>query len=555
MFPTQISLAAQIPHAVGFAWGQRLRREPGVVAAFVGDGATSEGDFYEAMNFAGVLRAPVVFVIVNNHWAISTPLDHQSAVAALSDKAAAAGFPGVQVDGRDPVQVHEAVAAARQRALDGDGPTLIECVTYRLGPHTTADDPGRYVPPDELAGEKARDPLLTFGRRLDGAGTVVGGTGRGGSGQGARPHRRGGRPGRGRRAAPRRLLPPRLRRPAARAAPAPGRGGGRRMAVMTLVEAVNRTLAAEMARDERVVVFGQDVGVNGGVFRATDGLQARFGAERVVDTPLAEGVIVGTAVGLAAAGMVPVAEIQFLGFIYQAMHQLAGQVARLRYRSNGRFDVPITIRAPFGGGVRTPELHSDALEGQLANVPGLKIALPSCPADAAGLLASAIRDPDPVLVLEPLRGYRTLRGEVPDEDHLVPFGRLRRVRDGDDLVIVAWSYMVEIARRAAEALEEDGFSVGVVDLRTVSPLDVAGLAEAVAAAGRVVVVEEAPMTAGFGAEVIATVNEECFYDLEAPPVRVSGYDVPYPVGMLEDRYVPSVDRVVRACRRALEALP
>lgn len=331
---------------------------------------------------------------------------------------------------------------------------------------------------------------------------------------------------------------------------------------MTLVEAVNRTLRAEMERDERVVVFGQDVGVNGGVFRATDGLQARFGAERVVDTPLAEGVIVGSAVGLAAAGMVPVAEIQFLGFLYQAMHQIAGQVARLRYRSNGRFEVPITIRAPFGGGVRTPELHSEALEGQLANIPGIKIALPSSPAEAAGLLASAIRDPDPVLVLEPLRGYRALRGDVPglddgaaDDGLLVPFGRLRRVREGDDLVIVAWSYMVEVARRAAEALEEDGFSVGVVDLRTVVPLDVAGLAEAVAATGRVVVVEEAPLTAGFGAEVIATVNEECFYDLEAPPVRVSGYDVPYPVGMLEDRYVPSVERVVRSCRRALEAAP
>jgi pyruvate dehydrogenase E1 component subunit alpha len=166
VFPTQISLAAQIPHAVGFAWGNRLRREPGVVVAFVGDGATSEGDFYEALNFAGVLRAPVVFVIVNNHWAISTPLDHQSAVAALSDKAAAAGFPGVQVDGHDPVQVYEAVAAARERATGGEGPTLIECVAYRLGPHTTADDPGRYVPAEELASEKARDPLLTFGRRL-----------------------------------------------------------------------------------------------------------------------------------------------------------------------------------------------------------------------------------------------------------------------------------------------------------------------------------------------------------------------------------------------------
>jgi pyruvate dehydrogenase E1 component beta subunit len=327
------------------------------------------------------------------------------------------------------------------------------------------------------------------------------------------------------------------------------------VAVSTIVEAINQTLAREMERDGRVVVFGQDVGHNGGVFRATDGLQARFGAARVVDMPLAEGVIIGSAVGLAAAGMVPVAEIQFLGFVYQAMHQLAGQVARLRYRSNGRFDVPITVRAPFGGGVRTPELHSEALEGQLANIPGLKIVLPSSAADAAGLLASAIRDPDPVLFLEPLRGYRALRDDVPEGDHLVPLGKLRRVVEGDDLVIVTWSYMTEVSRRAADQLNGEGFSIGVIDLRTLVPLDLEGLASAVTAAGRVVVVEEAPMTGGFGSEIVATISEECFYDLEAAPVRVSGYDVPYPVGMLEDHYVPSVERVVRACRRALEAAP
>ncbi len=324
---------------------------------------------------------------------------------------------------------------------------------------------------------------------------------------------------------------------------------------MTMLDAINRTLAQEMARDERVIVFGQDVAANGGVFRATEGLQARFGVDRVVDMPLAEGVILGASVGLAAAGMVPVAEIQFLGFVYQAMHQLAGQVTRLRYRSNGRFDAPITIRSPFGGGVRTPELHSDSLEGQLANVAGLKVVLPSSASDAAGLLATAIRDPDPVLFLEPLRGYRTLRDEVPDGDHTVPFGQLRHVRDGDDVVIVTWSYMVEVSRRAAEVLAEEGLSVGVVDLRTLVPLDLAGLAAAVGHTGRVVVVEEAAQTGGFGGEIVATVVEECFYDLEAPPVRVSGWDVPYPVGLLEDRYVPSVERIAAACRRVLAVAP
>jgi len=324
---------------------------------------------------------------------------------------------------------------------------------------------------------------------------------------------------------------------------------------LTMLEAIRATLDDEMARDERVIVLGQDVGRNGGVFRATDGLIDRYGADRVVDMPLAEGVIVGSSVGLAASGMVPVAEIQFLGFAYQAMHQIVGQVARLRYRSDGRFPMPLTIRAPFGGGVRTPELHSESLESQLANCPGLKIAVPASAADAKGLLATAIREPDPVLFLEPLRGYRLIRGEVPEGEHLVPLGSARTVRPGSDLVIITWSYMVEVARKAAESLAGEGVDVEVLDLRTIVPLDIDAIAEAVSRCGRAVVVQEAPETAGFASEVIATAMEECFYDLEAPIARVAGYDTPYPVAMLEDHYVPDVDRVVAAVRRTLEAAP
>lgn len=324
---------------------------------------------------------------------------------------------------------------------------------------------------------------------------------------------------------------------------------------MTMLEAINHTLHEEMAHDERVLVLGEDVAVNGGVFRATEGLVEAFGPDRVVDMPLAEGVIVGSAVGLAAAGMVPVAEIQFLGFSYQAMHQLVGQVARLRSRSQGRFEAPITIRAPFGGGVRTPELHSESLESQYANCPGLKIATPATPADAKGLLAAAIREPDPVLFLEPLRGYRMIRGPVPTGEHVVPMGRSRMARPGSDLVIVAWSYMTELACRAADQLAAEGLSVGVLDLRSIVPLDVDGVAEAVAAAGRAVVVQEAPETCGFASEIIATVNDRCFYDLVAPIARVSGFDVPYPVGLLEDFYVPDTDRIVAAVRRTLEVAP
>ncbi len=324
------------------------------------------------------------------------------------------------------------------------------------------------------------------------------------------------------------------------------------MPEMSMLEAINTTLHEEMERDERVLMFGQDVGVNGGVFRATEGLYERFGEDRVVDTPLSEGVIVGAAVGLAAAGVVPVAEIQFLGFVYQAFHQLAGQVSRLRYRSNGRFEAPITIRAPFGGGVRTPELHSDSLEAQLSNVPGLKIVMPASAADAKGLLATSIRDPDPVLFLEPLRGYRMIRDEVPEGEHLVPLGKARTVVEGDDIVLIAWSYMVEVARKVAVELEKEGVGARVLDLRTIVPLDVDAIREAVEECGRAVVVQEAPETCGFASEIIATINDEAFYSLEAPVARVSGWDVPYPVGLLEDGYIPNVDRVLAAARRTLE---
>ncbi len=328
------------------------------------------------------------------------------------------------------------------------------------------------------------------------------------------------------------------------------------MAVMTMVEAINQTLHEEMDRDGRVLVFGQDVARNGGVFRATEGLLDRFGASRVVDTPLAEGVIIGTAVGLAAEGMVPVPEIQFLGFSWQAFHQLAGQLARLRYRSHGRFDAPVTVRAPFGGGVRTPELHSEALEAQFVQCPGLKVVLPASAADAKGLLASAIRDPDPVMFLEPLKGYRLIKDEVPEGEYLVPLGQARVVCPGDDVTVIAWSAQVAVARKAAGVLAaEHGLSAEVLDLRSLVPLDIEAIVSSVERTGRAVVVQEAPLSAGFAAEVVATICEETFYSLEAPVARVSGYDVPYPVGMLEDRYVPDVDRVVAAVRRVCGDAP
>jgi pyruvate dehydrogenase E1 component beta subunit len=325
------------------------------------------------------------------------------------------------------------------------------------------------------------------------------------------------------------------------------------MAVMSMVEAIRSTLAAEMERDERVILLGQDIGANGGVFRATEGLQKRFGEERVVDMPLAEGVIVGSAVGLAVSGLIPVPELQFLGFGSQAFHQIEGQVARMRSRSAGRFPMPMVIRAPFGGNVRTPELHSDAHESKYANSPGLKVAMPATAHDAKGLLAEAIRDPDPVLFCEPLRGYRLQKDEVPEEDYTVPFGQARVVREGYDLTLVAWSAAVNVAERAADLAAEQGISCTVLDLRTLVPLDETALAECFGRTGRGLVVHEAPLTAGFGAEIVATVQEHAFWALEAPIGRVAAPDVPYPIGQIEEAYVPGVERVLAEIKRVMEA--
>jgi pyruvate dehydrogenase E1 component beta subunit len=286
------------------------------------------------------------------------------------------------------------------------------------------------------------------------------------------------------------------------------------------------------------------VGVLGGVFRATDGLQARFGKERVVDMPLAEGVIVGSGIGLAMSGLRPVIELQFLGFGHQAFHQIGQQVARLRYRSQGRHSLPLVIRSPFGGGVRTPELHSDAFEAFYTHTPGLKVVAPATAYDAKGLLATAMESDDPVLYLEPLKGYRLTKDEVPDERYTVPLGKLRVAREGADVTLIAWSAAVNVAERAAEELSAQGISVEVLDLRSLNPLDVDGIAESVAKTGRVAILHEAPLTGGFGGELVATIQQECFYSLEAPIIRISAPDTPYPLGGVEDLYIPDVDRVV-----------
>jgi pyruvate dehydrogenase E1 component beta subunit len=326
------------------------------------------------------------------------------------------------------------------------------------------------------------------------------------------------------------------------------------MPEMTMVDAIRDTLDFEMERDGRVMVLGEDVGRTGGVFRATDGLFEKYGRDRVVDMPLAEGAIIGSAVGLAISGLVPVSEIQFMGFTHNAFNQIAEQLARIRYRSWGSLSAQVTIRTPYGGGVRAPEMHSDSFVAHFAHCPGLKLVAPATPADAKGLLLSSIRDPDPVMFLEPLRGYRLIKGEVPEGDHTVPLGRARIAREGADCTVIAWSAAVEVAMQAAEDAAGQGLSVEVVDLRTLVPLDMDTLRESIVKTGRVVVLQEASQTGGFAAEVITSLHEDqdVFFSLRNPMVRVCGPDTPYPVQMIEEGYLINRQRVLQAILKTLE---
>jgi pyruvate dehydrogenase E1 component beta subunit len=319
---------------------------------------------------------------------------------------------------------------------------------------------------------------------------------------------------------------------------------------LLLVEAVNDALRVEMERDPTVLVMGEDVGRLGGVFRATAGLQDRFGEDRCIDTPLAEAGILGTAVGLCMAGWRPVCEMQYDAFSYPALDQLINHVGRYRWRTRGTMGFPIVVRMPYGGGVRAPELHDDSPETYYVHTPGIKVAIPSTPADAKGLLAAAIRDPDPVVVLEPKLVYRTARGEVPEGEHVVPLGQARIAREGTEVTLVAYGAMVPLCERAADELDGEA-SCEVLDLRSLKPLDEDALLGSVAKTGRAVVVQEAPRVCGFGAEVAAVLAEKAIFDLQGPVLRVTGYDVPYPYWQIEDAYMPSVERVVDAVRRLL----
>jgi pyruvate dehydrogenase E1 component beta subunit len=325
------------------------------------------------------------------------------------------------------------------------------------------------------------------------------------------------------------------------------------MAQMTMIQAITDALRVELKRDETVLVFGEDVGKNGGVFRATEGLQAEFGEHRVFDTPLAESGIGGLAVGLSINGFRPVAEIQFFGFVFETFDAIASQAARMRYRSGGRYHSPITFRSPFGGGVKTPELHADSLEGLFLQTPGVKVVIPSNPYDAKGLLISAIRDNDPVIFLEHMKLYRSFRQEVPEGEYTIPLGKANVVKEGSDVTIITYGAMVHTSLKAAEELEKArGAKVEVIDLRTINPLDMETVIQSVKKTNRAIVVQEAQKSAGVAAEIIAQINEKAILHLEAPVLRVTAPDTVYPFAQAEDIWLPDVKRVVDALTQVLD---
>ena len=320
---------------------------------------------------------------------------------------------------------------------------------------------------------------------------------------------------------------------------------------LNMVEAINLALREEMERDGRVIVLGEDVGKEGGVFRVTDGLQEKFGLDRVIDTPLAETGMVATAVGMAMNGLRPVAEIQFDGFLYPCIDQLTNHIGRMRNRSRGRFTSPLVVRAPYGGGIHAPEHHSESPEAIFAHTPGIKVVIPSTPYEAKGLLLSCIRDPDPVIYLEPKRIYRAIREEVPEGDYTIPLGEARLVQEGKDVTIIAWGAMVREALNAGEQLKADKIEAEIIDLRTISPMDVEAIIRSIRKTGRGVIVHEAPKTCGMGAEIIASINEKAFLSLQAPIERVTGFDIPVPLMKTEHYYLPNPKRIVIAVKKVM----
>lgn len=560
-----VPIATQLPHAVGYSYMTKLRGEDTVSVTYFGDGATSEVDFHSGMNFAGVWKTPTVFICANNLYAISVPYSKQTGSETIAQKAQAYGFEGIRVDGMDPIAMYLVTRLAARRARDGKGPTLIEAMTYRYGPHATADDPTLYRSDSEVEQWKMKDPIERLRRFLESRGEwdermgekvtmeVADSVNAAITAIEAEPL-----PGRddvvrqGFSKIPAHVVDQLHKMQRAHDEDAtefssdeiwqPGKDSevGGETTSMTMAEAINSALHQAMERDPSVLVLGEDVGIAGGVFRITEGLQNAFGAERVIDTPLNESGIVGTAVGMALAGARPVAEIQFDGFVYPAFDQIVSHLGRFRFRSRGNVSMPVVVRFPSGAGIGAHEHHCDSPEAYFVHAPGLVVVCPSSPRDAKGLLTSALQGDDPVVFLEPKVLYRSGREDVPVGPYTVPIGSARIRAEGSELTLVTYGGMVPVALKA---VDESETSVEVIDLRTLFPWDRHTVLESVRKTGRLLLIQEPQGSAGVAAEVAAVVAEEALYDLKAPIVRVTGFDIPWPQFAIEKHALIDVPRV------------
>ena len=568
-----VPIASQLPHAVGYSYMTKLRGEDTVSVAYFGDGATSEVDFHSGMNFAGVWKTPTIFICANNLYAISVPYEKQTASETIAQKAEAYGFEGFRVDGMDPVAVYLATRLAARRAREGKGPTLIEAMTYRYGPHATADDPSLYRSDQEVQEWKARDPIERIRLFLEKRGEWDERAGEKVAMQvsdaveaaitsiEAEPlPTRDDAIRHGYARIPKHVIGQLHGMQRAHSEPEtefdpeevwgfePDAVPDGPTQPMTMAEAINAALHEAMENDPSVIVLGEDVGLAGGVFRVTEGLQAKHGEDRVIDTPLNESGIVGTAIGMALAGARPVAEIQFEGFVYPAFDQIVSHLGRFRFRTRGTSSVPVVVRFPNGAGIGAHEHHCDSPEAYFVHAPGLVVVCPSSPVDAKGLLAAALQGDDPVIFLEPKVLYRAGREDVPTEHYTLPIGSARIRRPGDDLTLVTYGGMVPVALKAAE---QSDHSVEVIDLRTLFPWDRETVLESVSKTGRLLLVQEPQGTAGVAADVAAVVAEEAVYDLEGPIVRVTGYDVPWPQFAIEKHALIDVPRITAGIAEAM----
>jgi 2-oxoisovalerate dehydrogenase E1 component len=541
-------VATQMVHGAGVAYALKMDGSDKVVMTCYGEGAGAEGDTHEAFNFAAVYRLPVIFVCQNNGFAISVPFRREYAIEYAAQRAAGYGFPGVTMDGRDPVTCYHVAQQAVARARAGEGPTLIECLVDRLGAHSSEDDQRRYRTPEELEQLARNDCLEQFKKRLLEESILDEATVDDYEAQVKDEVTKATREAMRAPDAPPENALTNVYSIEVPDAIEPDRGA--RTEEMNMVQAVRDALAGEMERDDRVIVLGEDVGPKGGVFLVTDGLWARFGEERVIDMPIAESSIAGVALGLALAGKRPVAEIQFTDFAHMAFNQITNEIAKFRYRTDGDWGVPLVIRAPMGGHVHGALYHSQSIEARFAT-PGLKIVIPSTPAEAKGLLIAAIRDPDPVLFFEHKRLYRMFKEAVPKGEYLIPLQKARVAREGEDISVFCYGLMVQYALEAAHSMEGEGWSVEVVDLRTVYPLDRESILASARKTGKCLVLYEDNLSVSVGAEVAAIIADEGWRWLDAPVRRLGGLDVPaMPYAQpMEDFFMPNPEKVTEALRQ------